>query len=343
MSNLLLAKPDLPGGWFDCSVGEAYLVRDNLFNIFNVPNSIPNISKMFEYPNPNGYQPLVKLLEEKHQAPVIITNGAKQAIGACCYTFQQLGKKTIGIRSPYWALIPPLISMHGMNWAAAEYHQTDLFDSYLCVAPGNPDGWMKSSYLLYHGLDPLRDEGIPVVHDGAYYSHAYLPRSPNEPKLWTMGDAQIFSISKMLGLSGLRIGYVVCPNPEFYKHILYYMENMTVGVSTISQIFLYEIMCSMRNDPAATQQFEDKSFLDLQNNKILCKQIDPEILEIPNNIEDIPGMFLWAKQGSKADFQKAKINVIDGAHFGAPGYIRMNLAFPESEMTEIVTRLNSVL
>jgi bifunctional pyridoxal-dependent enzyme with beta-cystathionase and maltose regulon repressor activities len=53
-------------------------------------------------------------------------------------------------------------------------------------------------------------------------------------------------------------------------------------------------------------------------------------------------MFGWFKVGPKADFTKSKINFIDGALFGVPGMVRMNLAFSSDKMEEIVKRLNSV-
>jgi len=79
----------------------------------------------------------------------------------------------------------------------------------------------------------------------------------------------------------------------------------------------------------------------LQESKKIISQVDPEVLEIDPNVINIPGMFLWAKVGPKANFQKAKINMIDGQLFGGPGMIRMNLAFDKTTMLDIVNRLNS--
>jgi aspartate/methionine/tyrosine aminotransferase len=334
MTDILLAKPQLPPDWIDVSVGEPHVVRENIIKIFGLSvYEVPQVLHMHEYPTPTGYQPLVKLLEEKHKAPVIITNGAKQALGACFYALQQMGKKMMGMRSPYWALIPPLVEMHGLNWTTES-----TFDSYLYLAPNNPDGWIKPFYLMFHEIDSFKDDGIPCIHDAAYYTHVYLPTSY---ELRTMGDAQIYSISKMLGLSGLRLGYVVCPNPEFYKLIQHYMENMTVGVSIIPQIFLFDLFRRMHAYPTLTQQFEGQSASDLEQSKKIIQQVDPEILEVPTNLISNPGMFGWFKVGPKADFVKAKVNMIDGALFGIPGYIRMNLAFDEKTMLDIVQRLNS--
>src|SRR6202000_3518997 len=118
MSDILLAKPKLSADWIDWSVGEPHCVRESLFDVID-PSILTHPSlrerELAEYPSPNGYEPLVKFLEDKHQAPVIITNGAKQALGASFYALQKTGKTTLGMRSPYWALIPPLAKAHGLE------------------------------------------------------------------------------------------------------------------------------------------------------------------------------------------------------------------------------------
>jgi hypothetical protein len=96
MSDILLAKPKLDKGWIDCSVGEAHIVRDSLFNTFNIlPYEVPVIDNLFEYQDSQGYKPLVDLLEDKYQAPVIVCNGAKNALGAIFYALKQSGRNTI--------------------------------------------------------------------------------------------------------------------------------------------------------------------------------------------------------------------------------------------------------
>jgi aspartate/methionine/tyrosine aminotransferase len=338
MTDFLLAKPILPPGFIDCSVGEAHVVREALYSIFDIDNYRMSSVPQMEYPFPTGYAPLVRLLEDKYQAPVVVCNGAKQALGASFYALHQLGYKTIGMRSPYWALIPPLMKMHGMEWAP----NVDTCDSYLYVAPNNPDGWMmKPVYwnsMMETGV-PYKT-GIPIIHDGAYYTYTYL--SPDY-KLDLFGDVQIYSASKAFGLSGLRIGWAVCPNQDYYKLIQAYMETMTVGVSVLPQVFLYDLMSHMEQHPQMTRQFEKVSSAALTRSKQLIKQVNCNVLQVPDNIEETAGMFLWAKVGPKADFQKSKINVIDGKNFGQPGFIRMNLAFDETTMQDIVNRLNSVV
>lgn len=332
MSDILLAKPKLPPGFIDVSVGEPYVVREKLFEIFDMKDwQLPTIDHAWEYQPPNGYKPLVDLLEWKHQAPVVITNGAKQGLSACLYALKQMGKTTIGMRSPYWALLPQLIKMHDLEWTAAELGDGAFYDSYLCLSPNNPDGRLTS-------MDSLHVCKVPIIHDAVYHSHAYLSR---ESALPVFGDVQIYSVSKMLGLSSLRIGYAVCPNPEFYRLIKEYVEAMTVGVSLPSQIFTYQLMNQMRGYPTLTEKFENNSFSALQEAKNLLKTVDPEVLEVPANFEETPGMFGWFKTGPKFNQEKTKVNFVDGSLFGVPGMIRMNLAFPKDKMQEIVNRLNA--
>jgi aspartate/methionine/tyrosine aminotransferase len=288
------------------------------------------------YPAPTGYPPLVKHLEDKHGTPVIITNGAKQALGAVFYALKKLGHNFCYEKSPHWALIPPLAQMHGVTMLHHEVEGTP--PPFLLLAPNNPDGHCESPEQLVELSKQYKDRNIPLIHDAAYYTHIYLPETHTLP---AVGDVQIYSISKMLGFSGLRLGYAVCPNLEFYKLIQEYMEAMTVGVSIASQTWLYDLLDRrMRSFPTLVGRFEGMSSMALEVNKKLCLQIDPEVLEVPSTLPQNPGMFGWFKVGNKANFEKSKINMIDGALFGVPGMIRMNLAFNQERMQEIVARLN---
>lgn len=338
MSEILLAKPVLPPGFTDVSVGEPHVVREVLDQVFDLhPYDLPDVKHMHEYPPPHGYEPLVKLLEEKHGAPVVITNGAKQALGAVFYALKQ-SWNYCGMKDPYWALIPPLATMHGIDMVSNSGPHPDDGSPFLLLSPNNPDGHCESSEELIEISKKFKEARLPLIHDAAYYTHTYLP---SDHPLRPIGDVQIYSISKMLGLSGLRIGYAVCRNPDFYRLITSYVEHMTVGASMISQVYLHDLMNRMRGYPTLTGNFEGMSYAALQESKKIAMQINPEVLEVPTNLLEIPSMFLWAKVGPKANFEKAKLNVIKGDLFGGyVNHVRINLAFNAKKMQEIVNKLN---
>jgi len=334
MSDILLAQPILPEGFIDCSVGEPHIIRDTLLNILNIESCMPDVTwKDFVYPSPCGNPELVSYLEKKHGAPVVITNGAKQALGASFYALNKMKKPFLGMKNPYWALIPPLANLHDVHIKTSDPYRYDNFDSYLLLAPNNPDGSLDN---LDHVSEHMKRYSKPFIHDGAYYTHNYID---SNQELKTYGDVQIFSMSKTLGLSSLRLGYAVCQNEEMYKHIQYYMEHMTVGVSNLSQMFLMNIFNKLH---FKLNDFENECFLSLKENKKLVKGINPKILEVPDNIEDIPGMFLWAKCNDYEAFKKAKLYIINGEPFGNKDYVRINLGFTTNVMKDIVERINSI-
>jgi aspartate/methionine/tyrosine aminotransferase len=334
MTDILLAKPQLSADWKDCSIGEAHVVRHALRSIFDISAcDLPKDNFIFEYQEPRGYKPLVQLLEEKYQSPVVICNGAKQGMGAAFFALKQMGKNKVYLPRPWWALIPPLMEMHSLKSS----HEEDDCDSYFCVAPNNPCGSMPDLQSLSFTAKYCNK---PFIHDAVYYNNIYLP---NCSQFEQFGDVQIYSSSKSFGLSSLRVGWVVCPNTEMYKLILHYMEHMTVGVSIVSQIFLYNLLNRMHGYPTLTEKFESLAAAALQESKKIIQKVDPKILEINSNIQQQAGMFGFFKCHQPEAFSQAKINPAWGEHFGAPGYVRMNLAFDASTMEEIVSRLNSAI
>lgn len=335
MEPLLVSKPKLPPDFIDLSVGEPYVVRDALIKTFDLQNNffqMPTDLEDMSYPHPSGYKPLVDYLEAVHGAPVIITNGAKQALGAVFYALYKMGKVNVSMRSPYWALIPPLAIMHNLSPVYSGFG-----DAVLSLAPNNPDCFMPDLKRLEADCT---NNNVPLIHDGAYYTHTYLSR---DTKLETIGDVQIFSVSKMFGLSGLRLGYAVCSNQTFYQHVLAYVEAMTVGASIASQKILFTLMNDiMAPKPGLVTEFEDVCYARLKANRNMLQNINPDILSVPEETANADGMFAWLKVGSKADFNKSKLHLVSGAAFGDVSHIRMNLAFSEAKMKEIINRLNGV-
>jgi aspartate/methionine/tyrosine aminotransferase len=332
MSSLSLAKSsNLPEGWIDACVGEVSSVAKHLLHLFRFSLDLTSPSD-FAYPPPNGNKELVKLLEDKYQAPVIITNGAKQGLAAIFYALSNRGCKTLGMNSPYWSLIPPLAKIYGLT----RVENGDDHDAYLAVDPNNPDGRSSKYEWIKSIADSYQNEGDPFIHDAAYYSHTYLPA---DYRLGPIGDVQIFSASKMLGLSGLRTGWCVFYNTSLHNDVLEYVEATTVGVSNLSQRIIGQILSPDQKE--LYQQFEQASYQTLLQAKEIAKQLKPEVLEVPANLEKVPGVFGWFKKGSKFNPDQAQVLLADGKPFGDASMIRMNLGLPLDTLKMVIERLNN--
>lgn len=333
MSDILLVKPKLGIGWIDASIGESHLIREAVLSSYNMSTTNLDAGLTWEYPTPEGDRELTEILSKRYNAPVVITTGAKQGLAACFYALKKLGCSTIGLRQPWWALLPPLIKFHGLN----PMPSNDA-DSYLAVLPGNPDGYMMNPAEIQNLAKECKDSGKFLIHDAVYYNHSYLSDTTD---LIPFGDVQLYSASKSYGISGIRIGWAVCHNYKFYNLIREYIEMMTVGVSEISQqFFLQNIIKYDEINPNVRKKFEKKSFTALREARELFSRVNSNIIELPDNFVETPGMFIWAKLKDPDAMKAAKINVIDGAPFGAQGYIRMNLALPKHTLKEVVSRLS---
>lgn len=327
----------------DLCKGEPSIIRENLVATFGLENTFFTTSLNKEsssYPPITGHLPLVKFLEDVYEAPVIITTGAKQSLAAVFYAMKKMGKKKLGYRKPYWCQIPALANRIGLESKSvrSDDPSEEYCDCYLSVMPCNPDGHIDGyGEHKYMGL-AHKSFGIPFIHDAAYYHHIYLP---DEYELGPVGDAQIFSASKMHGLSGLRIGYTVLYDVEIYQHMLDYIEHMSVGVSVPSQEVYLDVLRTIQSSQAKEREFTLKCRDDLYRAKFLARTINRDVLEVPDNVEHIPGMFLWAKVKNYRAFTAAKVNVANGTDFGCPGFIRMNLAANFDLLKEAITRINA--
>ena len=328
----------------DLRIGEARILRDITTKLFYLDwLTIMMEASDWEYQS-YGYRPLVKYLEDRYNAPIVITNGANQALHAAMYALKQMGYPNIGFRVPYWSRIPEIAQTVGIPHLSFEgeilpEENSQNISSYLMTMPNNPDGYLPSLERVRLVSEVLKEQNIPLIHDAVYYNRTCLPI---DYPIENIGDVQIYSASKTYGLSSMRIGYMVVHNIDFYNLLLDYMELSTVGVSVPSQKLFLQLLQREDAMPMLKQNFEQQSREELKKAKQLFKTIDPEVLELSENFETISGMFAWVKPKQPDVFEKTNIAVLNGDVFGMPGYARINMAAGNDIIAETVKRLNGI-
>lgn len=323
-----LQKVILGPDWIDLSFGEPKVIFDALFRNLDSSLKMPTTMslKKYEYQPAQGMPKLVEFLENKYQAKVIVTNGAKHGLGAVMDSLKKNNYESIYFDTPYYPATPFLIAKSGLR----EEQSLRLAKAALFTSPNNPDG---KNYSNNH-MNSFKDSTY-VVHDAAYYTPIYLPYTQKPEKI---GHIQVFSASKMYGLSGIRIGYVVCYDESLVKNIIDYVEETTAGVSTASQEIILEIEKFFLTNPEKKIKFEKEAKEAISENRKILKKIKPEVLEIADCQSN--SMFGWFKKGPKLNAEKAKVYMLDGALFGQEGMIRMNIAVNKEILAEAVDRLN---
>lgn len=331
MSDSKLQKVILGPDWIDMSFGEPKVVANALFKQLNCVGTSFNMPKMqdlrnWEYPPASGKPDLVKLLEDRHGARVVVTSGGKQALDSALRALYICGGRHIYYDVPYYPANPGFIKSAGL--LGVEKSQADCF---LITSPNNPDG------KNYTNVELLNFASMkPTIHDAAYYTDIYLPDGQIPIDI---GDMQVFSISKMYGLSGLRVGYVVVHNEKYYNHIRDHIETTTAGVSVVSQDIVRNVESFFKERPDALVQFQQESRKAIADARSALSALDPDVLQLVNS--DANSMFAWFKAGPLLDNKSAKVHILDGSIFGQPGMMRMNIALPVSVVQDAVRRLNT--
>jgi len=322
--DFLFAKSKLPSGIINLGIGENNILREAVVEAYNLKNlSLENLPHIFEYAPPYGYEPLIKILEQIYGGKIIVGSGAKHCLSAAFYAMNAVGKNKIHVVRPFWASIPSLVAREGLEYSES----INDCDCQLIVAPGNPDGSFNLSTIA----------NVPVIHDAAYYTGSYVPK---EIYLKQIGDIQIYSMSKMFGLSGARIGWVHTYNEEYYTHMTKFIEATTAGISTISQSLLLDILNKDCNNPELRISYEDYVFKYLNiNRKYLLENLNTNKFTIIDKNQY--GMFAWLKS-DVSNFTESGVNVMPGEPFGKPGYIRMNLAVSMELIIKAVNKMNKI-
>lgn len=330
MSDVKLQKIILGSDWIDLSFGEPAVVMAALYrqlNRFGDPFKMPTLNdlKGWTYQPAAGKQDLVEILEEKYDAKVVVCNGAKQALAAAMFSFKKAGARSLWYPTPYYPANPSIAKSIGLDWAPI-----DTADSFLVTSPNNPDGRNLSNVdILSH-----RYRG-PTIHDAAYYTEIYLPEDQITIPL---GHIQTFSMSKMYGLSGLRIGYAVVHEEKYYRDVVDYIEMTTAGVSTASQDIARNIELMLKEHPEYYTAFVAEARASIMEARKELEALDPDVLQlVPSGANS---MFGWFKAGPALDNVAAKVHILPGELFGAPGMMRMNIAHPPELIREAVKRLN---
>lgn len=309
-------------GVFNLSVGEPYFLQDAFTEFFSEYLHYYPHNKLC-YPSYGGNKELLDELKiihsEKH---IVVTNGGKQALLAAMYAYQTVRNfKSVYHKPPYWPSYPTLAKLCNLNFDSVLTHAADQL--IVNTTPNNPDGHAYTDDCH--------------IWDAAYAHMIYGSFSP--PK----HEIAIYTASKVLGLSGFRVGWLVTDNDELAQAARHYLEITTSGVSSPAQELTARTLHLLRSSHIITCDMYHKAKAILSTNCCFFKQfIAPHCSEIhgaPNG----HGMFGWFKVKDSDKFssalQKSHVKLVTGDVCGMTedGWYRMNLGHRNSVTEEALT------
>lgn len=299
-----MARGNIEGG-YNLAVGEPVLLQQWLrFELLQIGGPFP-------YPTMDGHEALLKELRVLHpRGEIVVTNGAKQALSAAFYALKNVeGRTHVWHGPPYWPSYPTLARMAGLEWG----HTWDENVITCVTAPNNPDGGE------YGGKWDIWD---------AVYAHWVYGWSARAPK----HRVAVYSSSKLLGLSGARVGWLVTEDKAIANEARKFVEFTTSGVSVISQAYVAHALELMRKDELVEWKLRQAREDMLHNSARFRTILGPYVRYVAGMPALGKGMFAWFQTNEPERFQeaiqKAKVALVTGTACGDPnpGMYRMNMA-----------------
>lgn len=310
---------------------------------------------------------------------VLITHGAAEAVTLAILTATNPGD-SIAITDPSYSLyeralgmlgrkaciIKRVISEHEYCASESKKHISNALEKSKAIiinSPENPTGYVMSD-LDWECLSQLcvrHDKWI--IHDEVYSSFAY--ERPHIPALalreLSSRSVLVNSCSKMLGLPGLRIGWLVA-QPRFIEVAAAAHDNLCLGVNILGEHVATAILNDSRLDNWIEQT--NKS---LENRiRLAMNSLTPEsgffwprrpmsgIFIFPQITEVLSKFCLTLKSEKSEDagtvFSKYLLHSkgvasVPGSNYGNSGkrHIRLTTSVSEADYIEAIRRISSIV
>ncbi len=310
-----------------------------------------------QYAPSNGNIKLVGLLKEKYspytEENIMVTNGATEAI-SLIFTYlcsiMPKSKTALGFDPVYesFSRLPDIFGRKYVSFSLREDFSIDFEELENTVlenkvglifvnSPGNPYGriWTEKEFIR---LKEISEKHKVFVLADCVYSEVYFKKKPYLPLFESEYFFYVNSFSKLLSVTGWRVGYLICSK----KHIaeMRLIHDYT-GLSSPS--ILQEAIALYLDK----HEFGRKYVTGLRKKmrtsfELLSGKLNECGFEMPP-IEG--GYFIWSKlpagfkdclKFSMDLYDKKKVATVPGIHFSDEGkkFVRFNIARPVNEIEE---------
>jgi aspartate/methionine/tyrosine aminotransferase len=297
---------------------------------------------------------------------ILVTNGGKQAIANSFAALCDPGDEVL-VLAPYWTTYPEVIVLAGgvpvviatdvaSGFRATidqlEAAQTPRTKVLLFVSPSNPTGAVYprdeieaiGRWAVELGLWVLTDEIYEhLVYGGAeHHSMPVLVPELAERCIVVNG------VAKTYAMTGWRVGWMIGPS-DVVTAATNLQSHETSNVANVSQRAALAAVSGDLAAAAAMREAFDRRRLTIHTmlneiEGITCILPEGAFYAFPS-VEGLLGRDIRGRRvASSAELaelaiDEAKVAVVPGEAFGAPGYFRMSYALGDDDLVEGVSRL----
>ena len=300
---------------------------------------------------------------------VLITNGGKHAITNAFTALIDPGDEVI-VPGPYWTTYPEAAALCGavpveliadestgfkVTVEQLESVRTQKTKVLVFVSPSNPTGAVYhrdeieaiGRWAAEHGIWVLCDEIYEHLVYGEARHYSLPVVVPEIADRWVV----VNGVAKTYAMTGWRVGWVIGPR-DLTDAMINYQSQTTSNVNNVAQ---RAALAAVSGDLVAVEEmrtaFDRRRHLIVNGlnaiSGISCPMPDGAFYAYPN----VQGLLGKTTDGSRPQtsaelaelaIDVAKVAVVPGEAFGAPGYFRMSYALGDADLQEGVSRLASL-
>jgi len=293
---------------------------------------------------------------------VIVSTGAKQSLYNILFTIVNPQDEVL-LLAPYWVSYPEMIKMvSGVavvvapeegtfhpNLRDIEKVVTSRTRAIILNSPNNPSGVLYSEDFIAEIVAYCEKKGIYLICDDIYQKLIFDGKIAVPAYNYTTEDIEsshvivVNGVSKMYGMTGFRIGWVVGPR-ELVKVMANLQAQMTSNPPVISQ-------AAAEGALLGDQSVVESLRLTIQNNRdvMMNELIGLNGVQVtkPDGtfycLPDFRSFQMTSAELSNFLLEKALVCTVPGSAFGKEGYLRLSYAGSVKDIKDGIDRLKWAL
>jgi aspartate aminotransferase len=293
---------------------------------------------------------------------VIVSSGAKQSLYNLLYCLLNPQDEVV-ICAPYWVSYPEMIKMvYGIpvvvtpedgrfvpRFEDLQRAVTSNTRAMIVNSPNNPSGAVWPDELIAQVVEFCERKGIYLIMDDIYHKLVFDGRRPAPGWRFTDRDAEttkvivVNGVSKLYGMTGFRIGWVVAP-----RELVLTMTNVQAQTTSCNSIVM---QAGAEGALTGVQSTVEALRLTMQNNRDVMMQelisfTGVKCIKPEGTFYCLPDFRAYNPDSvalSQFLLQKARVVTVPGREFGMEGHLRLSYAGTVKDVTEGVSRMKWAL
>ncbi len=307
---------------------------------------------------------------EVDPAGLIVTNGGKHAVYNCMQALLNPGDEVL-LPAPYWTTYPEPVALAGATTVVLptdsaggfrvtvdqlESARTPNTKALIFVSPSNPTGAVYPRHEIEAIGEWAVEHGIWVITDEIYEHLVYGDAVNHSMPVLVPELAErcivLNGVAKTYAMTGWRVGWMIGP-ADVVKAASNLQSHSTSNVNNVAQVAATAALEGPLDAVAEMRAAFDRRRITIHRmlneiDGVVCPETQGAFYAFPS-FEGVMGREVAGRQIqttidlATVILDEAKVAIVPGEAFGAPGYARLSFALGDADLADGVGRMADLL